>query len=116
METLTGPTGALILKIVVGLLSTGGVVKLFELFNFRLVRREKLAHAMNLEAQSQSQIIKNQIEWAEKLEGRIKDLEAVAEQNAKLKKEVAELRGEVTSLRTENKQLKKALKKLSGKK
>lgn len=63
------------------LLGAAGFWKIAEvLIRFRSDRKLKRAQTRHYSAQSESEIVSNWVQWSEKLEARIKELEAEAEQ------------------------------------
>ena len=104
-------------KLVAVLFSATGFWKLTELvLRFRTDKKKQLIEIESLRAQADSQIIGNWIQWAQKLEKRIKELEDVASENRGLKiqidqqrSQIAELEGKVKVLEKENQQLKVSL-------
>ena len=113
MEQIISTLLPILGKIGFAILGAGGLWKGIELFaNFRENRMVKTAHIRNLQTQSQSHIIQTQLQWSDRLEARVKELEKEARNNEVLIAQVASLRGEVKSLKAENKSLRKQLKKL----
>lgn len=86
-------------------------------------RRLKAAETKNLHVQAEGQIVGNWIQWSQHLEQRVKELEAVAEENRKLmqmvktqrdmietqKGRISQLESKVKSLQEENLALKKQI-------
>lgn len=108
-------------KLILVLFSATGFWKLVELLvKFRSDNRKQAAEINNLNAQTQKQISDNWVQWCQKLENRVKELEAVAEENHELKKQIesqreriVELEGKVERVEKENVQLRNQLKELS---
>ena len=101
-------------QIILVVLGATGFWKLVEvLFNARQERKIKQATAANLQAQTEVQVVSNWIQWAQHLEQRVKELEAVAEENKLLtetveqqRERIAHLESEVDSLKAKNSELK----------
>lgn len=109
------------LKLIAVLFSATGFWKLVELIvRFRADKRKQSAEIRNLNAQSERHVVENWVQWSQKLETRVKELEAVAEENHGLKKQIesqreriVELEGKVEKVEKENVQLKNQLTELS---
>jgi septal ring factor EnvC (AmiA/AmiB activator) len=109
------------LKLIAILFSATGFWKLVEmLVKFRSDNRKQSAEIRNLNAQAEKQISENWIQWSQTLEKRVKELEAVAEENHGLKKQIesqreriVELEKKVEHVEKENEQLRNQLKELS---
>lgn len=66
-------------------LGTTGLWKVIEiLLKIRTERKVREAETKNLNVQAEGQIVGNWIQWSQHLEQRVKELEAVAEDNRKL--------------------------------
>ena len=109
------------LKLIAILFSATGFWKLVEMIvKFRADKRKQSAEIRNLNAQSEKHMVDNWVQWSQKLETRVKELEAVAEENHGLKKQIesqreriVELEGKVEKVEKENVQLRNQLKELS---
>lgn len=109
------------LKLIAVLFSATGFWKLVELLiKFRSDNRKQAAEIRNLNVQSEKQISENWIQWSQTLEKRVKELEAVAEENKELKKQIenqrtriCELENKVERVEKENEQLRDQIKELS---
>ena len=109
------------LKLIAILFSATGFWKLVELvIRFRSDNKKQAAEIRNLNALSEKQISENWIQWSQTLEKRVKELEAVAEENKELKKQIenqrnriCELENKVERVEKENEQLRNQLKELS---
>ncbi|MDO9184450.1 MAG: hypothetical protein Q7W13_00445 [Bacteroidia bacterium] len=109
------------LKLIAIIFSATGFWKLVEmLVKFRSDNRKQSAEIRNINAQAEKQISENWIQWSQTLEKRVKELEAVAEENHELKKQIesqrnriCELEGKVERVEKENIQLRNQLKELS---
>lgn len=109
------------IKLIAVLFSATGFWKLVELIvKFRSDKRKQSAEIMNLNAQSERHVVENWVQWSQKLEARVKELEAVAEENHELKKQIesqrdriVELEGKVERVEKENVQLRNQIKELS---
>lgn len=109
------------LKLIAILFSATGFWKLVELVvKYRTDIRRQSAEIRNLDAQAQKQISDNWIQWSQKLENRVKELEIVAEENKELKKQIeqqrkriVELESKVERVEQENQQLRNKLQELS---
>ncbi|MBI3520607.1 MAG: hypothetical protein HY062_14810 [Bacteroidetes bacterium] len=109
------------LKLIAILFSATGFWKLIELLvKFRSDNRKQAAEIKNLNAQAEKQISDNWIQWSQTLEKRVKELEAVAEENKELKKQIesqrsriGELESKVEKVEKENEQLRNQLKEIS---
>ncbi len=84
-------------------------------------KRKESAELRNLQAQTESSVIKNWIQWSQTLEKRVKELETVAEENKELKKQIdsqrlriAELESKVEKVEKENESLLTQLRGLSN--
>jgi cell shape-determining protein MreC len=101
------------IKLIAVLFSATGFWKLLEvLIKFRANRKKQSAEIRNLHAQAESNIVDNWIQWSQKLEARVKELETVAEENKELKKQIegqrkriVELESKVERVEQENIQL-----------
>ena len=104
-------------KLIAVVFSATGFWKLIEILStFRSDRRLKAAQAQNLLSQTQSSMVENWVQWSQKLEARVKELEAVAVENEDLKQQVdrqrqriLELEQKVEQLHRENLELKEKL-------
>lgn len=109
------------LKLIAVLFSATGFWKLVELLiKFRSDNRKQAAEIRNLNVMSEKQISENWIQWSNALEKRVKELEAVAEENKELKKQIesqrnriCELENKVDKVERENEQLRNQLKEIS---
>lgn len=109
------------IKLIAILFSATGFWKLVELLiRFRSDNRKQSAEIRNLNVQSEKQISENWIQWSQTLEKRVKELEAVAEENKELEKQIdsqreriVELEKKVDHVEKENEQLRNQLKELS---
>lgn len=109
------------IKLIAILFSATGFWKLVELvIRFRSDNRKQSAEIRNLNAQSEKQISENWIQWSQTLEKRVKELEAVAEENKELeiqiesqRERIVELEKKVEHVERENEQLRNQLKELS---
>lgn len=109
------------IKLIAILFSATGFWKLVELIiKFRSDKRKQTAEIRNLNAQSEKHMVDNWVQWSHKLEKRVKELEAVAEENHELKKQIesqrnriCELEGKVERVEKENVQLRNQIKELS---
>lgn len=109
------------LKLIAVLFSATGFWKLVELLiRFRSDNKKQSAEIKNLNAQAEKQISDNWIQWSQTLEKRVKELEAVAEENKELKKQIENQRGRISELENkvekvekENEQLRNQLKEIS---
>ncbi|MEQ8624488.1 MAG: hypothetical protein RJQ00_06520 [Vicingaceae bacterium] len=85
-------------KIITLALGTTGLWKVIELlFKVRLERKLREAETKNLQVQAEGQIVGNWIQWSQHLEQRVKELEAVAEDNRKLMEKVESQRKMIDS-------------------
>jgi N-glycosylase/DNA lyase len=76
-------------NIITIVLGATGLWKLIELlFKMRLEKRLREAETKNLNVQAEGQIVGNWIQWSQHLEQRVKELEAVADDNRKLMQKV----------------------------
>lgn len=118
-----------IVKLAGLIFGASGLWKLIELFyQSRLEKRLKTAEAKNLHAQAEGQIVGNWIQWSQHLEQRVRELEAVAEENRNLtmmvktqremidsqKSRISELEEKVNSLQKENESLRGEIAKLNS--
>ena len=109
-------------KLIAILFGATGFWKLIELLvKVRSDNRRQRAEIRNLEAQSDRQISDNWIQWSQTLEKRVKELEAVAEENKELKRQIenqrrriGELEGKVDRVERENEQLRNQIQELSN--
>lgn len=109
-------------KLIAILFGATGFWKLIELLvKVRSDNRRQRAEIRNLEAQSEKQISDNWIQWSQTLEKRVKELEAVAEENKELKRQIenqrrriGELEGKVSRVEKENEQLRNQIQELSN--
>lgn len=109
------------IKLIAVLFSATGFWKLVEMIvKFRSDKRKQSAEIRNLNAQAEKHIVDNWVQWSQKLETRVKELEAVAEENQELKKQIesqrnriCELEGKVERVEKENVQLRNQIKELS---
>lgn len=109
------------LKLIAVLFSATGFWKLFELLiRFRADNKKQQAEIKNLEASADKLASENWIQWSQTLEKRVKELEAVAEENKELKKQIesqrnriCELENKVEKVEKENEQLRNQLKEIS---
>jgi cell shape-determining protein MreC len=87
------------LKLIAVLFSATGFWKLVEfLFRYGLDKRRQSAEIRNLSAQAESHIVGNWIQWCQTLEKRVKELEAVAEENKELQNQIESQRGRIVEL------------------
>ena len=85
-------------KIITLALGTTGLWKVIELlFKVRLERKLREAETKNLQVQAEGQIVGNWIQWSQHLEQRVKELEAVANDNRKLMEKVESQRKMIDS-------------------
>jgi len=85
-------------KIITLALGTTGLWKVIELlFKVRLERKLREAETKNLQVQAEGQIVGNWIQWSQHLEQRVKELEAVADDNRKLMEKVESQRKMIDS-------------------
>jgi TolA-binding protein len=76
-------------KIITLVFGATGVWKIIELLiRARFDKRLRTAETKNLHVQTEAQIVGNWIQWSQHLEQRVKELEAVANENRKLIKKV----------------------------
>lgn len=109
------------IKLIAVLFSATGFWKLVEMIvKFRSDKRKQSAEIRSLHAQSEKNIVDNWVQWCQALETRVKELEAVAEENHELKKQIesqrdriVELEGKVERVEKENVQLRNQIKELS---
>src|SRR3990172_168241 len=109
------------LKLIAILFSATGFWKLVEmLVKFRSDNRKQAAEIRNLNAQAEKLTSENWIEWSKTLEKRVKELEAVAEENKELKKQIesqrnriCELENKVEKVEKENEQLRNQVQEIS---
>jgi predicted RNase H-like nuclease (RuvC/YqgF family) len=109
------------LKLIAVLFSATGFWKLVELLiRFRSDNRKQAAEIRNLNAQAEKLTSENWIEWSKTLEKRVKELEAVAEENKELKKQIenqrnriCELENKVDKVEKENEQLRNKIKEIT---
>lgn len=109
------------LKLIAILFSATGFWKLVEmLVKFRSDNKKQAAEIRNLNALSEKQISENWIQWSQTLEKRVKELEAVAEENKELKKQIesqrnriCELENKVDKVEKENEQLRNKIKEIT---
>lgn len=109
------------IKLIAILFSATGFWKLVELvIRFRSDNRKQSAEIRNLNAQAEKLTSENWIEWSKTLEKRVKELEAVAEENKELKKQIenqrnriCELENKVDKVEKENEQLRNQVKEIS---
>ncbi len=109
-------------KLIAILFGATGFWSLVEfLLRFYANKRKESAELRNLQAQTESSVIKNWIQWSQTLEKRVKELEAVAEENKELKKQIdsqrlriAELESKVEKVEKENESLLSQLRGLSN--
>ncbi len=79
----------LYLKVATLVLGATGIWKVIELLiRARFDKRLRSAETKNLHVQAEGQIVGNWIQWSQHLEQRVKELEAVANENRKLIKKV----------------------------
>ena len=110
-----------LIKITAAILGATSFWKLVEIIvKFRADKRKQSAEIRNLNAQAERHIVDNWVQWSQTLEKRVKELEAVAEENQELKKQIenqrnriCELEGKVERVEKENVQLRNQLKELS---
>jgi hypothetical protein len=108
-------------QLIAVLFSATGFWKLVEiLLKIRSGKRKQEAEIGQLQAQAESQIVGNWISWSQKLEARVKELEAVAEENKLLKvqieaqrRQIGEMDVKIARLQKENQQLIRQLDELS---
>lgn len=109
------------IKLIAILFSATGFWKLVELvIRFRSDNRKQSAEIRNLNAHAEKLTSENWIEWSKTLEKRVKELEAVAEENKELKKQIesqrnriCELENKVEKVEKENEQLRNQVKEIS---
>lgn len=109
------------IKLIAVLFSATGFWKLVELLiKFRSDNRKQAAEIRNLNAQAEKLTSENWIQWSQTLEKRVKELEAVAEENKELKKQIesqrnriCELENKVEKVEKENEQLRNQVKEIS---
>lgn len=109
------------IKLIAVLFSATGFWKLVELLiRFRSDNRKQAAEIRNLNAQAEKLTSENWIEWSKTLEKRVKELEAVAEENKELKKQIesqrtriCELENKVDKVEKENEQLRNKIKEIT---
>jgi cell shape-determining protein MreC len=109
------------LKLIAILFSATGFWKLVEMIiKLRTDKRRQTAEIRNLNAQTEKHVVDNWMQWAQTLEKRVKELEAVAEENHELKKQIesqrnriCELEDKVERVEKENVELRDQLKELS---
>lgn len=110
------------LKLIAILFSATGFWKLIEvLLKYRDDSRRQRAEIRHLEAQSEKYISENWIQWSQTLEKRVKELEAVAEENKELKRQIeiqrgriGELEDKVDRVERENEQLRSQIQDLTN--
>jgi cell shape-determining protein MreC len=108
-------------KLIAILFSATGFWRLAELLMKRYSgKRKEVVELNNIQAQTESSVIKNWIQWSQTLEKRVKELEAVAEENKELKKQIegqrvriVELESKVQKVEKENESLLTRLRGLS---
>jgi septal ring factor EnvC (AmiA/AmiB activator) len=109
------------LELIAVLFGATGFWKLVEMIvKFRADKRKQSAEIRNLNAQTEKHVVDNWMQWAQALEKRVKELEAVAEENHELKRQIesqrdriVELESKVENVERENLQLHNQLKELS---
>ena len=109
------------IKLIAILFGATGFWKLVELIvKFRSDKRKQSAEIRNLDAQAEKHVVDNWVQWSQKLETRVNELEAVAEENHELKKQIesqrkriVELENKVERAEKENVRLRDQLKVLS---
>lgn len=102
------------------ILGATGLWKIVELFiQYRLDRHIRVAKLQNLHVNTENQLTDNWIQWSQHLEQRVKELEAVSDENLLLTEKIELqrqslilLESKVESLEKENAVLKSALRKL----
>ena len=102
------------------ILGATGIWKIVELFiQYRLDRHLRSAKLENLHVNTENQLTDNWIQWSQHLEQRVKELEAVSDENELLTEKIEIqrqslilLEAKVESLEKENAALKRALVKL----
>ena len=103
------------LKLIAALFGATGFWKLLEIMiRWKSNKKKQTAEIINLQAQTEKNIVDNWIQWSQALEKRVKELEAVAEENKELKKQIESQRERIVELETkverfeiENAQLRK---------
>jgi len=111
-------------KVITLVFGATGVWKIIELLiRARFDRRLRTAETKSLHVQAEAQIVGNWIQWSQHLEQRVKELEAVADDNRKLMRKVqsqrdmieqqtqriVELEQKVKTLQKENMALRKQI-------
>lgn len=87
------------LKLIAIFFSATGFWKLVEIImRYRTDKRKQSAEIKNLSAQTESSIVGNWIQWSQTLEKRVKELEAVAEENKELQNQIENQRGRIAEL------------------
>ena len=85
-------------KIISIALGTTGLWKVIEVFfKMRSEKKVREAETKNLNVQAEGQIVGNWIQWSQHLEQRVKELEAVADDNRKLMEKVESQRKMIES-------------------
>jgi cell shape-determining protein MreC len=109
------------IELITILFGASGFWKMVELIiTSRNNRKKSYAELKNLQADAESQIVQNWIQWTQTLEKRIKELEGVEKENRELQREIQQqfirlgaLERKVEELARENKELRKELEDLS---
>ena len=108
-------------KLIAIILGATGFWRLVEVFlNYRQERKLKHAQAYSFHTQAQDTVVENWVQWSQKLEQRVAELEAVSSENKELKAQIErqrvrikQLEKKVEALCLENKQLKAELDRLN---
>ncbi|MBS1635354.1 MAG: hypothetical protein JST26_05480 [Bacteroidetes bacterium] len=108
-------------KLIAILFGATGFWHVLEFFLRLYTNRKKEAFELkNLQAQTESSVIRNWQEWSQALERRVKELEIVAHENKELKKQIESQRSRITELESkvekvekENQQLRFQLQELT---
>ncbi|WP_010182423.1 hypothetical protein [Aquimarina agarilytica] len=94
-----------ILKLVGIVFSSMGFWKLIELlFQYRIHKQFKTAEIQNLNAQANNTVVKNWVQWSEKMEKRIEKLES---ENAQMNETIIKQKQRINELEEEIRQYKK---------
>jgi septal ring factor EnvC (AmiA/AmiB activator) len=87
------------LKLLAAFFSATGFWKLVEiLIRYRIDNRRQAAEIRNLSAQTEKYVVDNWIQWSQALEKRVKELEAVAEENKELRNQIENQRSRIVEL------------------
>lgn len=102
-----------ILKLIAVILGATGFWKLVEiLLRLRMDKKLKKAETSNLYAQANSQIVDNWVQWSQKLEQRVKELESY---NTEMRQTINKQRNRINELEKHIGSLEKCNKELTGK-